>query len=259
MILHNASSGTVARGVFLFLWPHCHPGDIVILLCVDASAPKFCPAYTSSCWKRSLKYGAVSICGLGEFGVVSWGESSLYLFAAPCRWLPARTPSTVDVFLITVHMGTTVTSMVKPCFFFQAHLCTTVQLLCLMDSSFGLRDDSPPAYSHSSKYVLFKVSPVGIQNTCSNAFCGAVLPFRVSKSAGVAPLPPCFRKLLDETVKIFAVFPSWSHLLDGENNCMLSFAILHKRPSLEQLAKLRNLPGVVHWPSRCFTTCSGFP
>ena len=42
------------------------------------------------------------------------------------------------------------------------------------------------------------------------------------KSAGVAPLPPCSRKLLDETIKIFAVFPSWLHLLDGEDNCMLS-------------------------------------
>ena len=41
-------------------------------------------------------------------------------------------------------------------------------------------------------------------------------------SAGVAPLPPCSRKLLDETVKTLAVFPSWLHLLDGEDNCMLS-------------------------------------
>ena len=41
-------------------------------------------------------------------------------------------------------------------------------------------------------------------------------------SAAVAPLPPCFRKLLDETVKIFAVFPSRLYLLDGEDNCMVS-------------------------------------
>ena len=40
------------------------------------------------------------------------------------------------------------------------------------------------------------------------------------KSAGVAPLPPCSRKFLDETVKTFAVFPSWLRLLDGEDNCM---------------------------------------
>ena len=41
-------------------------------------------------------------------------------------------------------------------------------------------------------------------------------------SAGVAPLPPCSRKLPDETVKTFTVFPSWLYLLDGEDKCMLS-------------------------------------
>ena len=41
-------------------------------------------------------------------------------------------------------------------------------------------------------------------------------------SAGVAPLPPCSRKLPDVTVKTFTVFPSWLYLLDGEDNCMLS-------------------------------------
>ena len=40
--------------------------------------------------------------------------------------------------------------------------------------------------------------------------------------AGVAPLPPCSRKPLDETVKTFAVFPSWLHLFDGEDKCILS-------------------------------------
>ena len=38
----------------------------------------------------------------------------------------------------------------------------------------------------------------------------------------MAPLPPCSRKLLDETVKTYAVFPSWLHLLVGEDKCMLS-------------------------------------
>ena len=51
-------------------------------------------------------------------------------------------------------------------------------------------------------------------------------------SAGVAPLPPCSRKLRNETVKTFAFFPSWMHLLDGEDNCMLSVPLstsdLHK-------------------------------
>ena len=39
------------------------------------------------------------------------------------------------------------------------------------------------------------------------------------KSAGV---PPCSRKLLDETVKTVAVFPSCLHLLGCDDNCMLS-------------------------------------
>ena len=44
-------------------------------------------------------------------------------------------------------------------------------------------------------------------------------------SAGVAPLPPCSRKLPDETVKTFVVFPSWLYLPDGEDNCMLSVLV----------------------------------
>ena len=38
----------------------------------------------------------------------------------------------------------------------------------------------------------------------------------------MAPLPPCSRTILDETVKTLVVFPSWLYLLDGEDNCMLS-------------------------------------
>ena len=41
-------------------------------------------------------------------------------------------------------------------------------------------------------------------------------------SAGVAPLPPVFHKLLSVTVTTFAVFPSWMYLLGGDDNCMLS-------------------------------------
>ena len=54
-------------------------------------------------------------------------------------------------------------------------------------------------------------------------------------STGVAPLPPCSRKLLDETVKTSV--------------CMLSVPLKHERPSQQQLAKCRNLPFGVH---RCF-------
>ena len=41
-------------------------------------------------------------------------------------------------------------------------------------------------------------------------------------SAGVAPLPPGFHKLLSVTVTTFAVFLSWMYLLGGDDNCMLS-------------------------------------
>ena len=73
----------------------------------------------------------------------------------------------------------------------------------------------PPSTPFSRcRQLESKICAVGLSET-----------FSVSlglKSAGVAPLPPCYRKLLDETVKTFAVFPSWLHLLDGEDNCMLS-------------------------------------
>ena len=44
----------------------------------------------------------------------------------------------------------------------------------------------------------------------------------VSSSAGVAPLPPGFHKLLTVTFTTFAVFPSWLNLLGGDDDCMLS-------------------------------------
>ena len=78
------------------------------------------------------------------------------------------------------------------------------------------------------------------------------------RSAGVAPLPPCSRKLLNETVKTFAVFPSWLHLLNGEDNCMLFVPLrtsdLHC--SSFQVAKSARWcpPGL----SRCCATHTGF-
>ena len=92
---------------------------------------------------------------------------------------------------------------------------------CLMSKrisiAFCSSDKSPLAYA------LFKVWSVGIHNTCSNAFCGVFHPIWVSRSAGVAPFSSCYRKLLDETVKTFAVFPrGCTFSMDGEDNCMLS-------------------------------------
>ena len=75
------------------------------------------------------------------------------------------------------------------------------------------------------------------------------------KGAGVAPLPPCSRKLLDETVKTFAVFPSWMHLLAGEDNCILSVPLstsdLHCCFGKVAKSARECPPG----PSRCCATC----
>ena len=51
---------------------------------------------------------------------------------------------------------------------------------------------------------------------------GVLSPRLGFTSACVAPLSPRFRKLLDETVKTFSVFPSCEPLLDCGDNCMLS-------------------------------------
>ena len=65
---------------------------------------------------------------------------------------------------------------------------------------------------------------------------GVFSPYLGFASAGVAPLSPRCRKLLDETVKTFAF--AVLHVVRS---------IKHERPSLQQMAKWRNLPGVVHW------------
>ena len=62
----------------------------------------------------------------------------------------------------------------------------------------------------------------------------------------MAPLPPCSRKLLDKTVKTFAVFSSWLHLLDGEDNCMLSVPLSTSDLHCSCWQSGENLPGVVH-------------
>ena len=48
--------------------------------------------------------------------------------------------------------------------------CPAPCLLCTgISITFCSSDESPQANSHSPKYALFKVSPVGISNTCSRA------------------------------------------------------------------------------------------
>ena len=88
--------------------------------------------------------------------------------------------------------------------------------------AFCSSDESPPSFFHSSNKHVFS------RSRWSESRLHTIDPLRhftsslVLSSVGVAPLPPCPRKLLDETVKTFAVFPSWLHLLDGEDSCMLS-------------------------------------
>ena len=94
---------------------------------------------------------------------------------------------------------------------FNLSFCVCGVVMCTGTSfAFCSSGESPPAFNHSSKYALFKVSPVGIQNTYSLSLSVAHFLFL---GAGVAPLlPPCSRKLLDETVKTccfsFVVSPS---------------------------------------------------
>ena len=75
--------------------------------------------------------------------------------------------------------------------------------------------------THSSKNAFFKASLIGIYFTNFDPLCGLSPSLELS-SAGVAPLPPSFHKLLSVTVTTFAIFPSWMYLLDGDDNCMLS-------------------------------------
>ena len=48
------------------------------------------------------------------------------------------------------------------------------------------------------------------------------LPLTGSQKCWCGTIATCFRKLLDETVKTVAVFPSCLHLLGCDGNCMLS-------------------------------------
>ena len=97
-------------------------------------------------------------------------------------------------------------------------------------TAFCSSDESPPVYSHSSKYAYFKVSPVGIQNTYSRALWDT-FPFSLGfKSTSVAPLPQCSRNVLVETVKTFAVFPqgctfSMVKIVFCANTCFPSWAL----------------------------------
>ena len=87
---------------------------------------------------------------------------------------------------------------------------------------FCTSEESPQTSIHSSTNTCFSMSRwLGSSLRTIDPLCHFSSSLGLS-SAGVTPLPPCSGKLLDETVQTFTVFPSWLHLLDGEDNCMLS-------------------------------------
>ena len=126
--------------------------------------------------------------------------------------------------------------------------------------SLGLHDESSTVLSHSSKYALCKVSPVGVHNTCSLTLRSTFSPSGFA-SASEALVSPRFRKLLDETVRTFAVLPSCLQHLDCDDKCMLSVPL-----STSDRATFTTADGKVAesarccplGPSRCCATCSWY-
>ena len=66
------------------------------------------------------------------------------------------------------------------------------------------------------------------------------------EDAGVAPMPPRFRNIHDETVKALAFLPSDNHLLGCDDRCVVVCSVKHERPYKRHVTEWRNLPGVVH-------------
>ena len=133
-------------------------------------------------------------------------------------------------------------------------------LVCLVSLSLELHVESSPVRRHFSKYTLCKMSPVGIQNTCSHALCGAfsrfgfhrcwcgtILPGRISQdfrftaaddrvaeSARCCPLRPSrccammfmvSRKIFSLSLSLVLVSCSRDYLLDV--SCLLGLTLRH--------------------------------
>ena len=62
----------------------------------------------------------------------------------------------------------------------------------------------------------------------------------------MAPLPPRYRRLLDESqdVRCFSLVLTTSRF---RRQSHIVASVKHERPLLQQMAKWRNLPGVIHW------------
>ena len=181
---------------------------------VDVFATKSFPAYTPSFSNCSLKYGVVTF-RVGEFEGVPLRENVSGIMAA-CRLSPARTLSGFEVFLKTV-------SIMMGCrCYINGEAMVSIRPISLQLSCFSClmcsSDESLLAYSHSSKYALCKVSPVGIQKNVlyethffsfgiQKCWCGTIATMLASFWTGQS------RRSL--------FFPCLN-LLDCDHNCTLS-------------------------------------
>ena len=170
-------------------------------------ATNFCFAFLYFlCWSNFLSSGSASICGFGKKGPSVSGAT---LCVPPTRARPQALPSTRKSAVSgKVHL---------PCWrFIVVRHGGNVHRGSLV---FCSSDESPPTFFHKHVFSRSRWSESSLHTIDRLRHFTSSL---VLSSAGVAPLPPCPRKLLDETVKTFAVFPSWLYFLDGEDNCMLS-------------------------------------
>ena len=104
MTLHRA---LLPMEFLYFQWHHCHTCDIVISSWLTPLLRKFAPILVRRSpvamhWSssRPRKCDVVPNCGSGL--VILWsgtssGERSRFLEIAPCRWVPSRTRSRVEV------------------------------------------------------------------------------------------------------------------------------------------------------------------
>ena len=92
------------------------------------------------------------------------------------------------------------------------------------------------------------VSVVGWNPKCVH-FCSLRCMFTHLgfEDAGVAPLPPRFRNFLNEAVKAITLLCRVHKFLIVTTNAKIVGSVKHERPSPQQMAKWRYLPGVVHW------------
>ena len=85
------------------------------------------------------------------------------------------------------------------------------------------------------------------------------IPCLMLSSTGVAPLSPGFPKLLSDTVRTFAVSPSWMYLMGSDVNCMLSEPSCTCDPRICCWPSGDICQAMLLLPSRCSSTHCGLP